>query len=422
MKIKQIASVLLLVLSSYIVLAGAHSSITTLFLMASSVALMLWQPLWLIPMLFLTSISSTFVVIPGLAGYIYYAYLLLIGSLLKLRLNTAGKISVAAIITFLYAVWLIVTATYSISGETEQAIKMLIAMIPIFIVPMFTQETNINTKHLFVVAVVFSGYVLLKLLFAPVLYVATVDDAITYQNMLNAQLTISERVNPNTLSQGLLLAYLIIYTIAVSARKWLLLIFIALPIMPMLMIGSRTAFVTMVAISVLVLLFDSKLSKKLKTAIILLAILGIPTILNQANQINDRLDMESIVEDDGSGRFDTWKLLMDNVVPNNPIMGVGYGRVNLERIGYTVDADNMYVDALSQIGIVGLVLLMLMLIFYLKPLWGRQDKNSRIAISLLLFVLIEGFGETIFDTFIFVFILLYAVFARENIDRKSIEK
>ena len=341
MKIKQIASVLLLVLSSYIVLAGAHSSITTLFLMASSVALMLWQPLWLIPMLFLTSISSTFVVIPGLAGYIYYAYLLLIGSLLKLRLNTAGKISVAAIITFLYAVWLIVTATYSISGETEQAIKMLIAMIPIFIVPMFTQETNINTKHLFVVAVVFSGYVLLKLLFAPVLYVATVDDAITYQNMLNAQLTISERVNPNTLSQGLLLAYLIIYTIAVSARKWLLLIFIALPIMPMLMIGSRTAFVTMVAISVLVLLFDSKLSKKLKTAIILLAILGIPTILNQANQINDRLDMESIVEDDGSGRFDTWKLLMDNVVPNNPIMGVGYGRVNLERIGYTVDADNM---------------------------------------------------------------------------------
>ena len=65
---------------------------------------------------------------------------------------------------------------------------------------------------------------------------------------------------------------------------------------------------------------------------------------------------------------------------------------------------------------------MLMLIFYLKPLWGRQDKNSRIAISLLLFVLIEGFGETIFDTFIFVFILLYAVFARENIDRKSIEK
>jgi O-antigen ligase len=249
--------------------------------------------------------------------------------------------------------------------------------------------------------------------------VATVDDTITYKGMLNAQLTISEEVNPNTLAQGLLLAYLIIYTVAVSVRKWWLLIFAVLPIVPMMMIGSRTAFITLVVISILVLLFDSRISKKLKTLILLLTLLCIPTILNYANQFNERLDVDSIVEDDGSGRFDTWSMLVDNVIPNNPIMGVGYGRVNLERVGYAVDADNFYVDALSQIGAIGLLLLVLMLIFYLKPLWGKQDVNSRLALSLLLFIPIAGFGETIFDTFIFVFILLYAALARECVIREK---
>ncbi len=419
MRLKKIVSILLVVLSSYIVLADMHSYITTLILMASSITLMLWQPLWLIPMSFLTSISPTFVAVPGIAGFFFYTYLFVIGGLLKCRLNTSGKISIATALTLLYAIWIIVTATYSISGETEHAIKMLIAMIPIFVAPIFIQESDINTDHLFIIAVVFSGYVLAKLLFSPVLYIATVDDTITYHNMLNAQLTISERINPNTLAQGLLLAYLIIYTIAISTRKWILLFFTALPIAPMLMIGSRTAFITMIAISVLVLMFDPKFSKKLKIAITLLTMLGIPSILNYANKINDRLNVESIVEDDGSGRFDTWRMLVNNVVPDHPIMGVGYGRANLERIGYAVDADNFYIDALSQMGIVGLALLILMLMFYMKPLWGRRDVSSRVAISLLFFVFIEGFGETVFDTFIFIFILLYAVLARESINKKK---
>ena len=94
-------------------------------------------------------------------------------------------------------------------------------------------------------------------------------------------------------------------------------------------------------------------------------------------------------------------------------MGVGYGRINLTWLGYDVDADNMYVDALSQIGVCGLMSLLLMLTSMTKPLLRNNTRMvvNQIALAMMIFIIIIGFGETIFDTYIFVFIIFFTLIA-----------
>lgn len=406
MVVKKIILGLLLVISCYLLLLEPTSSIRTYVLIVSSIAL-LFEPLSFIPLLLTTSISSSIAVIPGIAGFYYYSYMFLIGCMLKYSLVIGKKTHRLCLI--LYLLCLLISANSSISQDYEFTIRMLVACVPILVIPNIAVNNDSQKilQYTLIGAIFVTIIVALKLLFEPVLYVPGDDMISPYSDIDNFQITISESINPNTVAQSLLLCYVIMFIYGINTNKWQIYALSVLPVIPMLIIGSRTVFIALLSITILFFMWKANLKIATKFIIAIFLIIFCNIILDWFATFNDRLLLEMISEDRGSGRFDTWERLFNNVIPNHLMTGIGFGRVNLDLIGYDVDADNMYVDSLCQIGLLGSISLMLMILSLIKVSVKQKSILSQIAFAMLMFVLIVGAGETVFDTFIFVFIILY---------------
>ena len=137
MKVKDTLYAILLALNVFLLLSGMHSSVITLTLIFSSLLLVLHNPLALVPLMYVTAITSKFVVLPNIAGYFYYIILFVIGSVIKYQQFSVKGVSSWGIFTLLYIVWLIISSSNSISGSFELVSRMMVAIIPIFFISIF---------------------------------------------------------------------------------------------------------------------------------------------------------------------------------------------------------------------------------------------------------------------------------------------
>ena len=401
---------LFVVCSCCLLLLSAPSKIVTLALAAMSMVLFL-EPVTLLPLLFVTSISSSIVVIPGIAGYFYYTFLFVVGCFVRYKFKPSVNFRILWILV--YVIWLLVSAQLSVSQNTAPATRMAFAIVPIMLVPNFSfSETKVR-RYMLLGAIAISITIALKLLIDPVLYSPGAYNPY-YTDDVAVQLTFAEQVNPNTAAQCLLLSFIVIYIYAINHSKWNLLIVSLIPLIPIVMIGSRTVYIAVICVAIISFIVWAKTKSYQKIVIVLLLAIFGGLILEGASSINERLMLESITDDQGSGRFYTWDALFNNVIPIYFISGIGFGRSNLDAIGYYVDADNMYVDALCQLGVVGVVVLLVMLIALGGDILKKHTTVSRMALAMLLFVFIVGFGETVFDTFIFVYILLFLLISKQS--------
>lgn len=409
MKVREYALMLLLALNVALLLISEPSMLNTLILVGSSFLFVLCQPMLLVPLIYISSFSTSFVALPVIAGYFYYVYLFIFACFLKYpsfgMQTRPPKILLWMVV---YAIWIYITALDSVSHDLQPALKMIAGMVPLLFVHMFRYDIQLLYKYMFVAAISASVYLLLKLTLAPEWYVAHVDN-ISLLNLMNAQLTISEEINPNTVAQCALMNLLIMFSYAMDNRKWRWVIPAILSIAVMIMVGSRTSFIALLIIPVTSFVLWAKTSRKIKVLAIAAVIAVAPLLLQQVYQANERLDIDTIVDDDGSGRFNTWESLWESVIPANPISGVGFGRINLTRLGYAVDADNLYIDSLAQMGIVGLALLMIILVGLLIVLWRHSWQIGHMAVIFMMFIFTVGFGETVYDMFLFVFVLMFSL-------------
>lgn len=414
MSLKRILHILFIGISCYLLLLTPPSGTNAILLIGLSAAL-LFEPYTLIPLLFVTSISSSIAVIPGISGYYYYTYLFLLGCFIKYPFRLELKHNVITII--LYIACLTISALCSVSQDMSPAIKMIIAIAPLIIIASFQFIDN-NQELLYytyIGAIIVSTIITLKLILDPVLYIPNEEILSYYTDLEEVQITFAKEINPNTTAQSLLLAFVIIFIYAINStkRKILLFALTIIPSIPILLIGSRTVFIALISIATIFFLWKAQIKRSTKILIALTCLIAAGFVMDWIVSINDRFILEDISEDRGSGRFDTWEHLFNNVIPYNLMLGVGYGRINLTWLGYDVDADNMYVDALSQIGVCGLMSLLLMLTSMTKPLLRNNTRMvvNQIALAMMIFIIIVGFGETIFDTYIFVFIIFFTLIA-----------
>ena len=313
--------------------------------------------------------------------------------------------------------WILACSVNSLSGDITAGVKMCIALLPLLLVPVFRFDDKKMMNYLLITAIVSSIYITIKLIFDPMLFIP--EDYNKFSNV-DLQITISKYINPNTVAQALFLLYIIIYMYLINNRKWYLLLVALLPILSIVLIGSRTVFVTLLAVSLMMYLYISRTRMTRKIFFVIIAVFLGSLVYNWVLSINDRLILTSIMDDRGSGRFDTWQYLFKNVIPTNLMFGIGYGMTNMYDLGFDVDADNMYVDALTQMGVIGLSFIALILVSIWKRIRRNMEICSQVAVALIMFVLIAGIGETMYDTFIFVFILLYGIISVSSVNKSML--
>lgn len=403
---------LLIAICCILLLLDPHPVWGTIILIITSIILSK-NPVYLIPLIFVTSVSTSIVVIPKLAGIFYYLYLFLFICLLKYGINTSKKNNTVLLIV-IYALWLLFSAYNSITGETAIVYRILVAVIPIAICSRYPLDQSKLGYSMLVMAIASSVFVIIKLLYNPILFLPGEGALDTYSTNSAIQLTIAREINPNTLAQFLLIAYLIIYTYALEMKVKKIYLLCILPIIPIVIIGSRTIFLSLIIISAILFMLSSSISTRKKIFISVISFVLGGTLMEYVVSTNNRLGFNTIIENKGSGRFTTWESLFNNVIPEHFIAGIGYGRSNFTALGYSVDADNLYVDILTQLGIVGFCLFFFIFICQFKSLRKIKSINSKLAQSFILFVLFAGLGESIFDTFICWIILFFILLVQTS--------
>ncbi len=135
---------------------------------------------------------------------------------------------------------------------------------------------------------------------------------------------------------------------------------------------SRGAYVGLV----IILLFYTIFSKKMKIVVVLLLIAaGLGTQL-LPQPVVERITMtqtsEGEIESSAGGRLMLWTHVMDNVFPRNPVIGVGYGIFKYvpDKNGQTYgDPHSTYMETLAEQGIIGVLILLFLYYSAYKSGW-----------------------------------------------------
>lgn len=423
-KRQQLFYLVLNLLSAILLIGETTNGIKAVVLVVSSLIMML-RPITLLPVLFVSSWSINFVALPGLAAFFYYLVLLVVSVLIRGKsVRTFIKPPHFVIFAVLFAVWIFITGFFSISGSWYSSTKLSLYIVPLLLFSRFRlHDMEFMRKSLIVIAVFFSVYFLLLSLFFPVDFIPDKENT---DFVYEASPSFRSDMNPNTGSQIVLLIFIILFCGAFRTQKYWLSIIALLNFGSLMYLGSRTGFFAACIITVVYLILVLKTSFIKKTILLVVIIALFFGVFSKNDRFDraERLTVYSVQEDDGSGRFVTWRWLFMDAIPHNLVKGIGIGKENYEYYGFIVDADNMYIDVLCQTGIVGLALFLTFYIRTLVLLWKKRAVNRDwdFLIAIFLAYLAEGWGESVFDTPMFWFCGLTAVLAINEKDGIQSEK
>lgn len=234
-------------------------------------------------------------------------------------------------------------------------------------------------------------------------------------------------VNANELGELLIVSVVLATTLGVSrslAPPLRVLAFVAsgLSLLALLATVSRGAMVGLAVALLLTPLLIGSRRRLLSVGLVVLAVGGAVTYLVA---IAPTADLQRITQSDGSGtgRVDIWKVGW-RMVEDNPVAGVGAGNYanstvhylfdagELERSDFIVDdpkpTHNVYLQALAELGVVGLALFLSILAFSLRSLlraaWAFRragDRTMEVLSRGLLIALCGLLASAFFSTAIY---------------------
>lgn len=404
-------------LSAGLVLSNV-SGIVPLALLAVLSAPLIFNPAAIIPLLYLSSWHNGFLIIPGLTHF-FYLFLLIVSLYVTRRKHQYAILwgfPVFIYIAIPLLFWFLWTGFRAVSGDAFPSVRIA-ASLSLMIIASVLKIENMEFSRKCVVWIALGSTVLFTAiaLLHP-FYVEHEGSTLRVgPKKATLHLSVMPGVNPNIAARVMALNFVILYAEAFRQKKIWMGAVSMVNLIPVMLCGSRT---TMLAMAVVIMLLPV-LSRGLNWKNILLggAVFGILALLyTLGGDLNDQKEMtvDSVVEDGGHGRLITMEGLFTTVIPQHLLAGIGTGRDNFTEMGFGYDADNMYVDVLAQIGLVGFLLFFAWYFAFMRHYLPRRYTYSDkcLARGFLYIFLVMGIGISLVDTYGLYFCFTYLILLR----------
>lgn len=417
--------IFIILLSTTLLIDGVDNTLEYALAFILSLAF-LKKPDGYIPLIWVSSWFSRMVVLPFVGAFFFYEALFLISSYSQHRLTISSKSSRNTIIAiYLFILWIFVTLLSAVVPEYDYVIKLAISVLSLAIIYKYRAiDVNGIGKSIVMVSVYASFFFALRLIIDPISY--TIENVKDWGVYTMSTTTLMPDLNPNSAAQIIVLITIVIICTIIKFRKYMLLVPLLLNMYTLLELGSRTSFFTITIVFGVYFLLISKISLPRKVILVLIAIclykLSASFFISTFS--DSRIVSDSIMDDEGSGRFLTWTALLVNVFPQHWFTGIGIGRESYNALGFIFDADNLYVDLLCQIGLVGFLLFFYIHCGIIKKLYSRTKENaikSDYFIMFMIAFLFLGIGETVFTTPIYWATLMIVVVCGINNNKQIIK-
>lgn len=319
--------------------------------------------------------------------------------------------------------WMIICASRSLSGNLYDTLKLCFTIV-LFALCAFLDKSSWKPliEELDILALFFSPVVLLKLLLDPCKFIIEGTSGVKILN------TISESLNPNQFALAIAVLFVLEFTMLLKKRDLFHAFSLACLFSILLILKSRTSFFSALLVSGIYAMHECGMSKKVKSIIcFLVSIVAVLIIVRAVGSAGDKVDttdagksmsLSSIIQSNGSGRFLTWTFALTEIVPKHFATGIGIGIANYESYGYERDADNLYVDLVTETGVAGILLFFLFYLSLISELKKRilpSGSETAFFVYILYLMLLCGIGETLFDSsFLWMIVYLCLVCARSR--------
>ncbi len=339
-------------------------------------------------------ISPIFIVLYILS----YIIFIRLNSLNKLRLSSKTILSALSVITLM-----VLSCMFSITGSYS-SLPIFILFILLLYYSKYDKCFNVELfeKLLFSGAVIAILYIFFKILLAP--YIS-----------LDGRRGLFEAQNVNATARGISMLIIVFVCFAVKLKKQFLWLPVIVGIISIILTGSRTGLLaTFITLFLMAWIYTNNKARLFNYCLcslpilatilaIIFKILGNIGMGESIERFASILSLDTILKDT---RLVSWELLLAYILQYRSIWyGIGLGNVNSKEVlEYVPDGDNMYIDTLSQVGIIGLLVLIsyitsrvILLIKSQNSITNRNRFFFFLPIGLILQQLTFSMTETIFD-------------------------
>lgn len=309
-------------------------------------------------------------IIPGVSLSRVLIFLPLIGFTLNIK-NTQIILDRYLVLPVLYMMFLAGSIFYSYNmGDTFGRTLSISFNIGVILVLSWINYNSYEID-LFKKSLVYSGWLTVLLM---MLYGDTSLNRLTVIVNGNYQ-------DPNYLSGFLIFSIIYYLDELIKGKKTSALIKVVIFLYFVLLTGSRGGMIAILVSMVFYIFtwmheqeFKIKSFLKIITIVIFVIIMFSEVMQLLPESVSQRFSLEYSINDSGAGRFDIWKVLINNLTQFNIFrifFGTGAGTVVYSANGFV--AHNLWIESLVEVGVIGTSLLIGFYFVYLKSAYKMKE-------------------------------------------------
>lgn len=386
------------------VMTITHSAVY-LYIVLGLALLRITKPLVILPVYFVASLSTEwFGLGTGISSGRYLSIILIVSLIIELFASNKKRTSHNNIILIiLFIVYCLFSCLFSVTGNMGTFFVILQGLL---ILLLFSIRRNDDVSQLTNVFFYTATIVLLGV-YVTIFTIGITQFMFTRMGAIDEIETNSNRIAMMMAQIGAIFGYTF-FRERFKVKGILSLVLYFATVFVIFITGSRTGVIAVLAPLLIMFLIMQRV--KARSIIISGIVLGaalyfsIGYIEEQDFAVMDRMSVQDVVESGGSDRAAAISVMWKHVFPSYPIFGVGLGGDNFNAVARNYGMDhpchNIVFDSLCQLGIIGFLLFLYVVLFYYRETYRCIAKDkvglSILGLFLLLTATFNGIGETVY--------------------------